>query len=214
MAGKRRRRRSRGRVARIVAIAAVIAGIGAVTFVATGFLNSSLVPDQSSSTPFTVSCPAASPVMVGEISVPAGPIEGYCQPQLINAAQVMRAAQSLGIGVHTQTIGVMTAIGESGLQNVDYGDAAGADSRGIFQQRDNGAWGTLADRMDPYTAALHFFQKLVGIPNWKSLTPTEAAHAVQRNADPDYYAKYWARAESVVNKLLARSSTSTPAPTP
>lgn len=148
-----------------------------------------------------VVCLPVSAVLVGTISVPAGPIAGYCQDRLINAAQIIRAARSLGIGPHTQAIGVMTAIGESGLRVLDYGDAAGADSRGLFQQRDNGAWGSLADRMDPYTSASNFFTQLVQKPGWKNLTPGEAAHAVQVNADPLHYDPYWARAETIVAAL-------------
>jgi hypothetical protein len=146
-------------------------------------------------------CPAAASVKVGKIIVPSGPVAGYCQDRLINAAHIMNAARSLGIGSHTQAIGVMTAMGESGLRVLNHGDAAGVDSRGLFQQRDNGAWGTLADRMDPYTSALHFFAKLVSIPGWQSLTPGQAAHAVQVNADPNHYDPYWARAQAIVAAL-------------
>jgi hypothetical protein len=146
-------------------------------------------------------CPTVPTVTVGRISVPSGPIAGYCQDRLINAAQVMTAARSLGIGPHTQAIGVMTALGESGLRVLDHGDEAGTDSRGLFQQRDNGAWGTLAERMDPYTSALHFFRKLVSIPDWKSLTPGQAAHTVQANSDPNHYDKYWARGQAIVAAL-------------
>lgn len=151
-----------------------------------------------------VVCPAATPAKVGTITVPAGPVAGYCQPQLENAAHIINAARALGIGTHTQAIGVMTAMGESKLRVLDYGDTAGADSRGLFQQRDNGAWGTLADRMNPYTSASNFFRKLVSIPGWKDLTPTQAAHAVQANADPGYYAKYWSNAEAIVTALSSR----------
>ncbi len=146
-------------------------------------------------------CPAVAAVKVGTISVPAGPVAGFCQDRLINAAHIINAARSLGIGQHTQAIGVMTAIGESGLVNLDHGDAAGADSRGVFQQRANGAWGTLADRMNPYTAAYNFFAALVAIPSWKTLSPTQAAHAVQANADPSYYSKYWTEAVTIVTAL-------------
>ncbi|GAB2969957.1 hypothetical protein GCM10027282_04490 [Frigoribacterium salinisoli] len=146
-------------------------------------------------------CPEVDPVLVGDISVPAGPVAGYCQDRLVNAAQVVRAARSLGIGEHTQAIGVMTAMGESSLVNVDHGDEVGPDSRGLFQQRDNGQWGTYAERMDPYTAALHFFERLVSLPDWKSLAPTEAAHAVQVNADPDHYTRWWPEAQEVVAAL-------------
>jgi hypothetical protein len=167
------------------------------------FLASRPAPSPSAvaGTPPVVSCPAASPVLVGTISVPAGPIAGYCQDRLINAAHIINAAQSFGIGTHTQAIGVMTAMGESGLQNLSHGDAAGADSRGLFQQRDNGSWGTLADRMTPYVAARDFFAALIRVPNWKALTPTEAAHTVQANQDANYYTQYWNDAVQVVAAL-------------
>jgi hypothetical protein len=146
-------------------------------------------------------CPKAAAVIVGTVSVPAGPIQGYCQPQLEIAAQIIRAAQSYGLDAHGQEIGVMTAIGESGLRNVNYGDVAGPDSRGIFQQRDN--YGALADRMDPYTAARAFFGRMIGVANWPTLPPTQVAHTVQGNADPDYYTQFWQRAVKIVTALDA-----------
>ena len=57
-------------------------------------------------------------------------------------------------------ISVMVALGESGLRVLDYGDGPGPDSRGLFQQRDNGAWGSYADRMDPTTSATNFIKAL------------------------------------------------------
>lgn len=144
-------------------------------------------------------CPRVPAVVVGTISVPAGPVAGYCQPQLIIAAQIMRAGQSYGLSPHGEAIGVMTAIGESSLRNVNYGDTAGPDSRGIFQQRGN--YGALADRMDPYTAARAFFLRMQGIVDWETMPPTVVAHTVQRNADRDYYAQYWQRAVTIVTAL-------------
>jgi hypothetical protein len=181
-------------------------GVGTLIIGAAFAVPSLLSQAQLQAKTVAVTCPTVPAVTIGTIRVPAGPIAGYCQDQLVNAAHIMNAARNLGIGTHTQAIGVMTAMGESGLRNLDYGDAAGADSRGIFQQRDNGAWGTLADRMDPYTAATNFFTKLVNLPDWKSLTPTQAAHAVQVNADPNYYAAYWADAQTVVAALSAPQS--------
>ncbi|ROQ40764.1 hypothetical protein EDF46_0125 [Frondihabitans sp. PhB188] len=148
-----------------------------------------------------VSCPAVKAVQVGSVRVPAGPIAGYCQDRLINAAHIINAARAQGIGTRTQAIGVMTAMGESSLVNIDHGDAVGPDSRGLFQQRDNGAWGTYSDRMTPYIAATHFFDKLVRLPSWKTLAPTEAAHEVQVNADANHYASYWPAAVAVVEAL-------------
>ncbi|HEY5224275.1 MAG TPA: hypothetical protein VIJ18_14660 [Microbacteriaceae bacterium] len=160
----------------------------------------------ASSASRSVSCPAAASVNVGGITVPAGPIAGYCQDRLINAAYIMNAARAQGIGTHTQAVGVMTAMGESGLRVLDYGDAAGPDSRGLFQQRDNGAWGTLADRMDPSISATNFFNKLTSLDGWQTMAPTEAAHAVQVNDDPNHYAPYWAGAQAIVAALAPVAS--------
>jgi hypothetical protein len=151
--------------------------------------------------PTVPACPKVPDVVVGTISVPAGPIAGYCQPQLVNAAQIIRAAQSYGLSPQGEEIGVMTAIGESSLRNVNYGDTAGPDSRGLFQQRSN--YGPLANRMDPYTAARAFFLRMQGIVGWPTLAPTVVAHTVQRNADPDYYTKYYPAAVRVVTELDA-----------
>ncbi len=71
------------------------------------------------------------------------PIDGYSGDQLKNAAYIMNAAEALGLSQQGQVIGVMTAMGESSLQVLDRGDTAGPDSRGLFQQRGNGAWGFL-----------------------------------------------------------------------
>jgi len=147
------------------------------------------------------SCPSVAPTTVGTLTVPSGPIAGYCQDRLVNAALVINAARALGIGAHTQAIGVMTAMGESGLRNLNHGDAAGADSRGLFQQRANGAWGSLNDRMTPSIAAHNFFAALVLIPDWKTLTPTQAAHSVQINANANFYTSYWSDAATVVAAL-------------
>jgi hypothetical protein len=179
---------------------AALAGLLALALVASVVLAGGLL-GRNSPTASAPTCPPAASVTVGTIVVPAGPVAGYCQGRLINAAHIMTAARSLGIGPHTQAIGVMTALGESGLRVLDHGDAAGADSRGLFQQRANGAWGTYADRMDPFTSAHNFFTKLVTTPGWKDLSPGEAAHQVQVNADPHHYDPYWPRAEAIVAAL-------------
>ncbi|TFD66286.1 hypothetical protein E3T50_08610 [Cryobacterium gelidum] len=96
---------------------------------------------------------------------------------------------------------MMTAIGESSLVNLDHGNTAGPDSRGLFQQR--ATWGSLAERMDPATAARLFFQRLVALSGWETMTPSAAASAVQINADPEHYAPFFAPATDVVTALTA-----------
>jgi len=124
-------------------------------------------------------------------------VAGLNADQLHNAGTVIAVGQAMGFDVRGQTIGVMVAIGESGLVNIDVGDAAGPDSRGLFQQRAEG-WGTYAERMDPATASRSFYQALQRVNGWEAMSPTGAAHAVQRNADPNYYTRYFAEAGAVV----------------
>lgn len=125
------------------------------------------------------------------------------RPQLVDAGRVIKAGQSMELDAKTITIGVMTAMGESSLVNVDRGDAVGPDSRGLFQQRANGVWGSYSDRMNPTIASTNFFKALIKVPNYRSLSPTIAAHKTQRNADPNHYTKFWSDAVQVVSALTA-----------
>ena len=150
-------------------------------------------------------CSASGPaVRVDPAAVPEGPVAGFAGEQLVNAAAIVNAAHDLGLDTCAQVVGVMTAMGESSLRVLDRGDAAGPDSRGLFQQRDNGAWGSYADRMDPATSAANFFRALQEVPDWHSLPPTIAAHRTQRNADPYHYQRWWDAAVEVVGALAGR----------
>lgn len=147
------------------------------------------------------SCGSDDSITVDPASVPQITVAGYGPEQLVNAAYVLQAGKALGLDSRDQTIGVMTAMAESSLRTLDYGDEAGPDSRGLFQQRDN--WGPLADRMDPFKSSTMFFNALAGIPEAerKGLSPTQVAHRVQRNADPNHYTAFWDAAVQVVEKL-------------
>lgn len=145
-------------------------------------------------------------VQVNAANLPAGPIAGFGTEQLGNAAAILAAGAALGLGQRDQTIGVMTAIGESSLRVLDRGDAVGPDSRGLFQQRDNGAWGTYAERMDPTASATSYFRVLAQVPDRDSKSPTQVAHAVQRNADPNYYSQFWDEAVTITAALAASAA--------
>ena len=145
--------------------------------------------------------PDGSSVVVDIDDVPQGEVAGYSGEQLVNAVHILRAGSDQGLGARDQTIGVMTAMGESGLRVLDHGDTVGPDSRGLFQQRDNGAWGSYADRMDPYISATNFFRAMSAIDNRESLPPTIVAHRTQHNADPYHYERYWDAAVTVVEAV-------------
>lgn len=139
----------------------------------------------------------------------APPVAGFSGDQLVNAAAIMNAAATMGLDERAQTIGVMTAIGESSLRNIAYGDweTAGVTnpdgsrttSIGLFQQQNS--WGTAAERLDPRTAATLFFERMVTVDGWESMSPSAVAHRVQVNKDPDHYTKYWDSAVAIVNAL-------------
>lgn len=162
------------------------------------FIGFTLISD---STAKAACGPTGAALVVDPASVPAGPIAGYDHDQLVNAAQIMLAAQKLGLSARDQQIGVSTAMGESALRVLDSGDAVGPDSRGLFQQRDNGAWGSYADRMNPFISATNFFKVEMTIAGRESMEPTLVSNAVQRNADPYYYKPFWEPAGAVVSAL-------------
>ncbi len=131
-------------------------------------------------------------------------VGAYTGAQVLNAGYIIRAGQSMTLDAKTITLAVMTAMGESSLLNVGHGDAAGPDSRGLFQQRD--PWGSLAERMNPTTSATMFFKALIAVPSYLALEPTVAAHKAQHNADPYHYAPYWGPAVQMVATLTADPS--------
>jgi murein DD-endopeptidase MepM/ murein hydrolase activator NlpD len=169
---------------------------------------------------------ACNSMTAGSVDVDAAgqhaPIDGYSGEQLQNAAYIMNAAESLGLTQQAQVIGVMTAMGESSLQILDRGDTAGPDSRGLFQQRGNGAWGSYEDRMNPTISATTFFTALQKVDGWETLEPTIAIHRVQINQDPIHYRQDQSPAQNVVTQLsggsggyttsAATTSSASPAP--
>ncbi|WP_243408929.1 hypothetical protein [Microbacterium sp. TPD7012] len=140
---------------------------------------------------------------------PEAGIEGWSGEQLENAATIVRTASALGFGRDGQILGVMTAMGESSLENIDYGDwetrgftnpdGTPTTSIGLFQQQE--WWGTVEARMDPATAATMFYERLGRVPDWQQLPPSHAIHRVQINTDRDYYARFQEDATAIVDTL-------------
>lgn len=107
--------------------------------------------------------------------------------QARNAATIAAVARRLGLPDHAVTIALATALQESGLRNLSYGDR---DSLGVFQQRPSQGWGTAAQVQRPEYAATAFFTRLRDVPGWPSLPVTVAAQAVQRSGFPEAYAQH------------------------
>ncbi|KAB8165127.1 heavy metal transporter [Streptomyces sp. 3MP-14] len=121
--------------------------------------------------------------------------------QAANAAVIAAVGTSRGLPERAVTIAIATAMQESSLRNLDYGDR---DSLGLFQQRPSMGWGSEEQVTDPVYAAGAFYDKLVEIPAYEELPLTEAAQEVQRSAFPDEYAKHEANATLLSGALTGR----------
>lgn len=95
--------------------------------------------------------------------------EGDAQPyelspeQAANAATISAVASSRGLSERAVTIALATAMQESGLRNIDFGDR---DSVGLFQQRPSQDWGTVRQIMDPVYSAGAFYRHLAKVPGY------------------------------------------------
>jgi hypothetical protein len=116
---------------------------------------------------------------------------GLALDQTQDASVIAAVGQRLGVPIFGIEVAEATAMQESKLENIDYGDR---DSLGLFQQRPSQGWGTAADIMNPVYSSTKFFQALVAVPNWKNLTLAQAAQAVQRSADGSAYTEHQADA--------------------
>lgn len=102
--------------------------------------------------------------------------------QVDNANIILSVGSSMGARRKVLVCAIMTAITESLLYNLDHGDGT---SVGLFQQTDNGAWGTLRDRMDPATSARMFFLKAIKADANDPTRPYwDLCDQVQRSAHP------------------------------
>jgi cell wall-associated NlpC family hydrolase len=114
--------------------------------------------------------------------------------QLGNAQIIAEVGISMGVPTPGETIAIATALQESGLQNVIYGDR---DSLGLFQQRPSQGWGSPAQILSPTYAAKQFYSRLLQVPGWRSMSTTDAAQAVQRSGFPDAYDKWQDEAQAL-----------------
>jgi peptidoglycan DL-endopeptidase CwlO len=115
-----------------------------------------------------------------------------------NAGIIVSTARSLNAPPRAWVIALATAMQESNLRNIPYGDR---DSEGLFQQRPSQGWGTRTDVTDPVHATTTFIQRLLAVPGWDAMALTDAAQIVQRSAFPDAYRKWEGLATQLVTQL-------------
>ncbi|WP_300266064.1 LysM peptidoglycan-binding domain-containing protein [Microbacterium sp.] len=123
-------------------------------------------------------------------------------PQAENAALIIRIGRELGVSDRGIAIALATAMVESGMRNLDWGDR---DSLGLFQQRPSMGWGSSEQIMDRGRSIRVFYggpsdpngtnsRGLLDIAGWEKKSFTDAAQSVQISAYPDRYGQWEAQA--------------------
>ena len=156
----------------------------------------------------------------GAVAAAAGgqEVAGFSGDQLNNAAAIVAQGKALSVPERGWVVAVATAMQESTLHTLDYGDIMAngqmSSSRGLFQQLES--WGSLADRLDPAKSAAMFYTGgqggqpgLLDIAGWEQLPLTVAAQRVQQSETPDAYAKWEQPANQVVGVVEGRTCTTT-----
>lgn len=147
----------------------------------------------------------------GTVSVP-----GLDDPaeQIPNAKTIQATGVAMNIPARGQIVALATALQESRLRNLTYGDR---DSLGLFQQRPSQGWGTANEILDPVHASTMFYEALERVPGWQSLSVAQAAQAVQKSGVPDGYAKWEPLAtalQQATEPLLSRAGGTSPSSSP
>jgi hypothetical protein len=125
--------------------------------------------------------------------------------QTSNATAIVQQALNKKMGIRSAVVAVATAMQESQLLNLHYGDL---DSLGLFQQRPSMGWGTAAQITTPSYAAGAFLAALqqyqTSDPAWASQPLWANAQAVQKSGFPLAYAKWESQAAGLVKKIATR----------
>ena len=136
---------------------------------------------------------------VGLVSDRAGSTAAtLSEEQRVNAATIIGVARDMGAPPRAWLVALATAMQESTLRNIDYGDR---DSLGLFQQRPSQGWGSPAQVTDPVHSTTIFIERLLEVPGWDTMPVTVAAQTVQRSAFPGAYAKWEGLAADLVRTL-------------
>lgn len=121
----------------------------------------------------------------------------FGNPDMEIACKIYSYVQDRDLGPRMLLAAMETAIVESGIQNLTWGDR---DSLGVFQQRPSvGEWGTAAQIMDVDHAIMAFFRSA---RRFDTGQPAAAlAAATQRSAFDERYGQVEASARDVIGKM-------------
>ncbi len=156
-------------------------------------------PVAQASTPTPAPAPAPEASSTGGVGQPVtGSITPLNDERRSNAQIIIQVGRELGVPDYGIVIALATAMQESSLRNINWGDR---DSVGLYQQRPSSGWGTVEQIMDQAYATRLFFggpqnpnkgktRGLLDIAGWQNMALTDAAQRVQISAYPQAYAKW------------------------
>lgn len=133
-----------------------------------------------------------------------GETVSFAPDQMNHASTIVLLSVKRGLPARAGSIAVATAIQESKLRNLTYGDR---DSVGLFQQRPSQGWGTVEELQDPVYATNAFYDALTKIDGWPGMRITEIAQEVQRSAYPEAYADHEHEGRTIASALTGHSPT-------
>lgn len=126
----------------------------------------------------------------------------WAPDQASNSAVITAIALRRGMAPRAATIAIATALQESKVRNITFGDR---DSVGLFQQRPSQGWGTVEQIMNPEYSSNAFYDALEKVPDWENADIAHAAQEVQRSADGSAYAQHEAKARVTASVLAGYS---------
>jgi hypothetical protein len=122
-------------------------------------------------------------------------------PRTRNAQTIVRVGRAAK-ATHKQKLSALaTALVESNLRNVRYGDR---DSLGLFQQRPSQGWGAPKYLLNPSYAAWRYYDEAKRLDR-RGLRPGDLAQVVQKSAYPERYGQRLSEAKRLLRRLEKRA---------
>ncbi|WP_404388354.1 hypothetical protein [Humibacillus xanthopallidus] len=131
-----------------------------------------------------------------------GMTETFDPEQTGNAALIAALSLKRDLPPRAATIALTTAIQESKIRNLRYGDR---DSLGLFQQRPSQGWGTEEEILDPVYSTNTFFDALVKYKGYENTDITTIAQKVQKSGFPEAYRDHEGEGRVLASTLTGHS---------
>ena len=126
----------------------------------------------------------------------------FSPEQTANASTITAIALKRNLPARAAAVANATAIVESKLRNIRFGDR---DSLGLFQQRPSQGWGTPEQILDPIYATNKFYDALIKVKGYQGMAITKVAQEVQKSGFPQAYADHEEEGRILASTLSGHS---------